>query len=34
LDAEKSLEGYRGGFYRGFCDFSVFLWWLIVVKLW
>src|SRR5271163_497012 len=21
LDAEKSWEGYRGGFYRGFCGF-------------
>src|ERR1700704_5092323 len=24
LDAEKSWEGYRGGFYRGFADFGVF----------
>src|SRR5437764_4145784 len=23
LDAEKSWEGYRGGFYRGFSDFDV-----------
>jgi hypothetical protein len=41
LDAEKSLEGYRGGFYRGFAILACFVvanrgevvvisWWIVV----